>query len=402
MKENRIFLANASIALFLLYFAYDIPAAINTSIQFQGKSATQQQLSYLYAAYALPNIICPLIFGAIYAYIKHNLLFIILFCIFSGQALFTQGMFKENIKTAICGRILFGMGLESYFVYANNKISQYFIGKKLAVSMSMFLAIGRMGTVTTFFINPILLIKYSVNTIHVVGFGLTGLAMLFILLLYIFPGTEAENIEEHAINQTNKKHALFILLQIIFLFACIWAPFYNLAPIMFQKRFGFDKIHSSRFLCYIEGSSIFLGLIIGYYVDYYGKKLYFVLTSAILITVAHSIFLFKYATVNFSIGFLALAAAMMACYWPCIPKIITEEYLAINFSGIVCIVNAAYTISPLVAAFLLKYNAIYTYTEEYMFVLSFILIYKIITLIQYNAKHNLQLNAPEIVNKKEN
>ena len=393
MEEKRLFLFLTSIALFLLYFVYDIPASINTSIKFNNKNANAHQIALLYTAYAIPNIISPLIMSRMTKIIKNKILLLLSFFILVGQTIFIAGMKNENLKLSILGRIFLGIGLESYFVYVNNKITLYFIGNELAVAMGLFLAVGRFGTVTTFFINPLLISIFEIKHIHLIGYLLTCIAFSLIIYISKFNKECSESIIE--IEENNKK-ALYLLFQIVFLFGCIWAPFYNIAPLMLQTRFNSSKVHASRYLCYIEGSSIFLGSIIGLFVDHYGKKLYLVLTSGILILTAHLNFLFKFCRFTNSIGLLALAAPMMACYWPCISKVVNKDKLTEVYSLIICIVNVAYTLSPLIVSFLLKYNKDYTFAEEFLSGIAIILIYKLIKLCQLNRREKYGLNEPEI------
>ncbi|OQS54646.1 mfsd1 [Ecytonucleospora hepatopenaei] len=395
MQKQNFLLIKASFALFLLYFVYDIPAAINTSIIFNNTSANAQQLSYLYAAYAMPNMIFPLISSYFYRYLHNYLVFYIVFMIIIGQKIFTNGLLNENLNICIYGRIFYGIGVESYFAFVQNRISILFKEKQVAMSINIFIAVGRMGTVFTFFISPLFIERFSIELLNNIAFYIVILATVLILLLY--EKTSMDDIVQNssAIPKSDK-YAIFLLLQIIFLFACLWSPFYNIAPIMFQIRFGFDKIHASRFLCYIEGSSIFLGFLIGYFVDYFGNKIFFIMISGILIFLSHCIFMFKKGPFALAITMLAFAAPMMACYWPCISKLTCEKDMSRLIGIVMCVINTSYMLSPIVTSLLLRFDKSYFYAEEYLLVLSVLLIYKIFQFLQYNNEKNLKLNEPEI------
>ena len=184
MEKQNFLLIKASFVLFLLYFVYDIPAAINTSIKFNNTPANAQQLSYLYAAYAMPNMIFPFIFSYLYKYLYNYIIFYIIFMIVLGQKIFTKGLLSENLNTCIYGRIFYGIGVESYFAFVQNRISALFKDKQVATSTNIFIAVGRMGTVLTFFISPLFIERFSIKLLNNIAFYIVILATVFILFLY--------------------------------------------------------------------------------------------------------------------------------------------------------------------------------------------------------------------------
>ncbi|ORD95139.1 hypothetical protein ECANGB1_2773 [Enterospora canceri] len=398
MKERDQFVAVASIALFLLYFVYDIPAAINSSIAFGGSPATAHQVAVLYTAYALPNTVCPLAFGHLHGFIRNGILFILATFVFLGQAIFTTAILMESISLAALGRVFYGIGLESFFVFCESRITAYYAGSELAVATGLFLSIGRLGTVFTFYFSPQTALSYGAIFLCKGGFVLICLAAALMTSLFTYksPKDEDESEETPVSAPVSDSHLLFLVYQCVFLFGAIWAPFYNIAPLMLQIRFSFSQVEAGRFLGCVEGSSIFLQSLVGLFVDHCGYKLFVVLASALLILVAHANFLLRFASVPVSIGALALAAPMMACYWPCIPKVVSPSQLPMTLSRISCLLNLAYTVSPLVASLLLRISPDYSAAELYICGLICVLLYKIVGLIWANQKLGGGLNEPEI------
>ena len=84
--------------------------------------------------------------------------------IITGQIIFTIGVFLKSLFTMILGRAIFGIGNESFITIQNKITSENFKQNQLSTALSIFNACGRLGTVLTFFITP-LIAKYFSSTI---------------------------------------------------------------------------------------------------------------------------------------------------------------------------------------------------------------------------------------------
>jgi hypothetical protein len=116
--------------------------------------------------------------------------------------------------------------------------------------------------------------------------------------------------------------------QITPLFSMVWSPFYRIAPIIFQNKYQFSKVHSSRLIGFAEVIPIIIILIISPVVNRYGYKLLFVLPGCIVISFVHFSILFGKYNPYIYILLLGLSSPLIACYRPCVSKLISSENLA--------------------------------------------------------------------------
>jgi MFS family permease len=172
---------------------------------------------------------------------------------------------------------------------------------------------------------------------------------------------------EPSLEGTGSYHsAFFVLLSISFLFALVWAPFYNIAPMLFQKRYGLSSISSGHMLAIVEGMSLVLVLITGTAADVYGYKLWFVAAGSMLLLLGHFSIFLDATSPYFAVFLLGCAGPLISCYWPCIPSLVSEEALGTGFAAIYCALNFAFTFSPIAVALLVGRDATYTSVELYL------------------------------------
>ncbi|KAL6121927.1 mfsd1 [Nucleospora cyclopteri] len=397
MNKREKLLAISSAALFTFYFAYDVPGAINTSMKFKGKEATELQIALLYSFYAVPNVFTPFILGKLLHNSKNSMIILLLSLISTGQLLFIISLKKEIFKYALLGRLLFGIGVESFVVFIDKELIDHFIGRELGFAMGTFNSVGRLGTVINFLISPFIAEKYSVIVIYNLSLIIVIVAVILCLYLMIIVD---KNVEEEELNtpvaSDSPGNAFKTLLTISFLLGCVWAPFYNIAPLMLKKRFNINKITAGRVLSCIEGASVFLQSLIGAFIDYVGYKLYLILISSILIGIAHFNFMTKMYDFHISVALLTLAAPLLTCIWPCVPKLVQKSHLSKSLGLMMCVINLAYAISPIIASLFLYFDQSYFITELYSVFICILLIFHVIKLNIQNNKLDLNLNEPEI------
>ena len=116
--------------LFGNYYAYDLPASLNTyllpHLNLSYKN-WQLILNCLYSVYSLPNTILPLLGGSLLD--KYDPRFILLGfcgCICLGQIVFSVGVQFGWIWLMILGRVLFGIGGESVGVVQSWIVAEWF------------------------------------------------------------------------------------------------------------------------------------------------------------------------------------------------------------------------------------------------------------------------------------
>lgn len=493
MEERYKILILTSFILLSFSFIYDLPAALNESINYGSNSNKASKLAMLYSVYALPNILIPLAFGWASS-INLSIISEILCClVLLGQVIYSMGVYKSHFNLMITGRFVYGLGGESFSVLSNRLLSKEFKGKDLAFSLGLFSSITRLGAILNFSCSPILAEK--INNILPCGVGilLTFISIICSMILNdllknqksgnvlmlenkaknknrenylnfedvcynmdndgeiikssqidinnkpvsntdyysnIFyevdfnesPFTPWESVKqdysseisrqlsnfdpkqctlendmifyEPNLKQAKSFHSTFILLAIIsFCIALIWAPFYSLAPILFKTRYDINSVESGRLLSIIEVLGLFLTPFVGTLADRFGQKIFFILGGCALLITAHLGFAFRTRSPYTLVGVLGVAGPFVNCYWPCIPNLVSENNLTNGFAVIFCVLNFAFTISPILLGSLVSDTNDFEYVE--IFIVGVSIIASILTgiLIYLNNKFKLGLNS---------
>lgn len=166
MTSRYFILFLSCLLLFGNYYAYDLPASLNTPLQAyleMDDSNYQYLLNSLYAIYSLPNIFLPFIGGYLIDLFGSSTLTIYLSTlVFIGQLLFATGVQHKSFFLIYLGRIVFGIGGESLFVAQTQMTCRYFKNKELAFALGVNLAIARLGSVANDFLTPLIGITYSI------------------------------------------------------------------------------------------------------------------------------------------------------------------------------------------------------------------------------------------------
>lgn len=473
-------------------FVYDIPAALNKMIKFVDEENTEYNIVLLYSAYALPNIIMPMVFGWAAGLNLTIVSRILSFLVFFGHLIFTIGLSKRSFSVMIIGRIILGIGGESISVIQNKMISSEYKGKDLSFAMGLFSSLARLGTILTYLVTPYLGYYMNPNIPCYVGIFITLNGMVLYFLeepregpddqsLVMIPSqanhidtfktvsindeevnlghdanldTEkpfrdakknAATIEERSKsiffnpssedspyapwetlirdpNKTTKlklmqvdpkilfeeknvlffepklknekgNHSTFLLLVMIsFAFALAWSPYYAIATMLFQTHYNISMVSAGHVAATQEILSLIFNPIVGIIADKVGYKLVLVLLGTIFLALSHSLVLFKMASPYLIILLLSISGALTNCYWPCIPNLVSERDLTKGFALIYCVLNVAYTFSPIFVFAFIKRQTNYDYMEVYIIMISFIAVALTVLLLYLNSKYLLGLN----------
>ena len=132
--------------MFTYNYCYDNPAAlIEQLINDVGLSNVEYNL--LYSVYAWPNIFVPIITGILVDWIGINTIIIIMFTlVLLGHGIFIWGVSNGNFMIMIIGRLIFGIGAESFEVAETPLIIEYFKGKELSFALGLNLSFSRIGS----------------------------------------------------------------------------------------------------------------------------------------------------------------------------------------------------------------------------------------------------------------
>ncbi|WP_457389338.1 MFS transporter [Roseateles sp. P5_E1] len=135
--------ALVALALFGNYYVYDSIGPVADLLQ-QQRAFSDSQIGLLNAIYSLPNIVLILVGGVLVDRFgaARMTLWTAAICL-AGAALTA---FSPNFAGMATGRLLFGIGAETFGIATLAAIAQYFAGGTVAFAMGLALAIGRLGS----------------------------------------------------------------------------------------------------------------------------------------------------------------------------------------------------------------------------------------------------------------
>lgn len=398
-------LISAGTTLFSLYYAYDLPAALNYSLKFNSKNNQEAKIGALYTSYSLPNILMPYICVKLFKSTNKNQLLYLGIIAIVGQMFFNLGIFLKSLTVMLVGRILFGIGCESYSAIQSRKIVDCFKNNNLSAAINIYNVLGRLGTLSNFLVTP-MIAKIS-DPIF------AGIFSTFIVILSIqyyhftFKISKSEqnanlSQEMNAINidiagemfktipknlsneicdenyesifVKNRILCLKILYIVHFLYSMIWLPYYNYAPMIYQKRFNVTKEESGRLMGLLEGSSIVTSIIISFVIDRLGFQIFSIFTGILLLGIAHILLLFSKSNSYATVILLGSASPLFLNTWSLIGRITSKENEDEIFAMFFCLSNLAIIISSSISLLILK-NDTFASTLELYFITLVVLLF---------------------------
>ena len=119
------------------------------------KDNFEYTFNLMYSVYSLPNIILPLIGGALICKFGYRGMFLIFgICVLVGQFIFAIGCSIDSIYTMLLGRIIFGLGGESLNTTQYSVIIEWFSPNEIAFAMGVCLSLARFGNVLNDILSP--------------------------------------------------------------------------------------------------------------------------------------------------------------------------------------------------------------------------------------------------------
>lgn len=189
-----------------------------------------------------------------------------------------------------------------------------------------------------------------------------------------------------------------LLVAISFMIAVVWAPYSNIASLLFQKRYQISNIFAGRLLALQESLSIIFSICVGCISDFIGFKLFFVAFGCILMITSHFFIYYTYGSVFLPVIILGFAGPFIACYWPCITYLVSVESLSIGFSIFTCALNVAYTFSPIMVGIIVSRDKTYDTVEFFEIFVGIVVAVFISYLCLINKNMNLNLNRKSFTN----
>lgn len=130
-------------ALYGNYYVYDSIGPVADALQRQ-RGFTDTQVGLLNAIYNLPNVLLILVGGVLVDRFGAAKVTVWTSAICFAGALLTA--FSPSFAGMAAGRLLFGIGAETFGIATLAVLAQYFVGANVAFAMGLTLSIGRLGS----------------------------------------------------------------------------------------------------------------------------------------------------------------------------------------------------------------------------------------------------------------
>ena len=289
------------------------------------------------------------------------------------------------VLMAAFGYAIFGVGLEYAGVTISKIVVKWFKGKELALSMGLWVSVGRLGSACALFLGPIIAKKFSVSTPIFIGVLLLFIGSLS-LLLYNIQDKKLDKqlgIAKSTVNADDEfkmsdiliivKNRGFWLISILcVLFYSSVFPFFKYASGLMINKYGISEEWSGLIPSLVPFGTILLTPIFGSYYDKKGKGASIMIIGSLILFVVHVILFLPIKNIwiiGFDMILLGIAFSLVpSAMWPAVSKIIPEKQLGTAFAGVSYVQNiGAFFIIPMLIGYVLdKSNpAIVTLTENF-------------------------------------
>ncbi|HEY0955282.1 MAG TPA: MFS transporter [Roseateles sp.] len=132
-----------AVSLFGNYYVYDSIGPVADLLQ-RERGFSDMQVGLLNAIYSLPNVVLILVGGVLVDRFGAARMTLATAAVCLAGALLTA--LSPAFNGMAAGRLLFGIGAETFGIATLAAIAQYFGGRSLALAMGLALAIGRLGS----------------------------------------------------------------------------------------------------------------------------------------------------------------------------------------------------------------------------------------------------------------
>lgn len=380
-----------SIMMFSSYCFYDIFAAIKPNLQAQ-TGISNAEYGAIVGAYSFTNVFLVMAFlgGMIldrWGVRKTGSVFITFLFIgtfltaYGATSTFSNGgwgyhffssflkTYSPELKMMVLGRLLFGLGAETFYVVIDKVIAKWFKGKELALAFAISLGLGRFGTVIALILSTRLIPEVGpIDTAMWFGIIITLVAVVCFLgyLIYDvkldrskteedFEDEEKFNIREF-IGQFSNKSFIYITLLCILFYAAVF-PFINFAPDLLQNKFGMNPKVSGDWVTILPFGTMIFTPVFGWWCDNKGKNASIMILGSLLLILAHLTFSLTTITPVIPLFMLGIAFALVpAAMWPSVARIIPEHLLGTAYGFMFTVQNFGMMIVPWLMGYTLDIN----------------------------------------------
>lgn len=330
------------------------------------------EFNLYYSIYSFPNIVLP-VFGGYFIDVIGNRIGAVLFSVFVvlGQAIFAFGVMVRNYPISLLGRGVFGLGGENLTVCSNHFVTSWFTGSELAMAIGTLTSIGRLGTVLNNTIEPAIVESTGSLSLGLwIGCLFCIFSLICVVSINIIDKKKDKNlgiISKKLLPESEKfKFKELKYFGCTFWYLCLnclsvyigVSCFNNIASNYFQERFHYTSIEAGSIISITYLVAAILSPVFGILVDKVGRRVHFMMLSALLITSVHIAFLVTpesyqplypiFYMVFLGIGYSIYSAVM----WASIPYIVRPKVHGTAFGSATAVMNFGLAIGPLIIGYI--------------------------------------------------
>lgn len=347
------------------YLAYDIIAPIARTIKLPvdqgGMGISETQVNFLYSVYSIPVILFVVFGGLLTDKLGVRRAGIIFAAAFALGTILTA---VNDYYVMLAGRILLGIGAESFYVVMNKVLAKWFKDKILATAFGINLFLCRAGSYLALAFGAWLmeiLGSWTLTlwvTAAVCGFSV--LAMVIYLFLDRFGERAAMTaIVEEEDGEFRMGDALrfplsfWVISCLCMIYYSAIFPFIAIAPRFFVEHYGMSDVSAGKVTGVVILLSMFTTWLIGLVVDHFGKRATLMIIGSLLMVPCH---ISMVATdihpwipmIVLGISFSLVPAAL----WPALPLMVKDSQLGTAYGVIAMVQNIGLFTFPLLAGLL--------------------------------------------------
>ncbi|KYQ99837.1 major facilitator superfamily domain-containing protein 1 [Tieghemostelium lacteum] len=401
------------------YYTFDIPGAFGSKVISEWYHVNEVSYGVLYSVYSFPNIVLVVIGGYLvdsYLGIRLGLL-IFAGLVTIGEIIFAISANARSFWLAILGRIIYGVGGETLYIISFSYVSVWFFGRNdFALAFATVNTIGRLAGAVDLNITTKIAdhtsIPFSIwfgASLCILSF-ISCLVMVYLETLRMKKEKPLSDTQEGIKETANQKKFKLSDLKtfpkqfwiIVLLTNCYVIPV-----------FGFITIGTDFFKTQFPHSNASILISIPYYVacaaplmgalvDRFGRNLYFLLLSSVLVVFAFLFLIFTPITPYISMIFLGISiAAVYSASFTLINPLVPEYCISVCFALNSSLMNGTLSLSIIaINGILQKTNNNYTITFFIFIIFAIIAIICLVILIIMDRKYQLINVHPSIQQQK--
>lgn len=371
-----------SVVMFSSYYFYDVYSAIKETLQ-QQAGLSNSEYGSMYGAYSFLNAFGMAFIGGMlldkWGIRKTGTVFLSFLLIgtvitaYGSSSLFNSNSFgygfvnsifkdySPALKMMILGRIIFGLGAETFYVVINKVIAKWFKGHELAFAFALSLALGRFGTAAAFMYSP----RLIANSHHLDAapwFGvmlvLISVILFFVYLIYDFrldksvAGANVKDSEEEKFHFNDlaklfkNRSFIYITLLCVTFYSAVF-PFLGFAADFLHNKFAFSLKLSGDLTTILPYGTILFTPFFGWFTDNKGKNATVMIWGSLLLILVHLTFAVTSVSPYVPLFVLGVAFSLVpAAMWPSVARIVDESRLGTAYGIMFSIQNWGLMLFP--------------------------------------------------------